>query len=93
LQPTVPTELIIPLPTTTDIQPMPHVKQTLRYQTKEDLRGIEELRERLTKEDTTLPPATPTTTDTAPTAVPSTVEIPMVVLPLLLPDRPPSPPS
>jgi hypothetical protein len=72
-------EIIVLSPTTTNIQLMPRVKQTPRYQTKEDLRRIEELRERPTEEDTTVPPATPTTTDTAHTAVLSTAEIPMVV--------------
>jgi hypothetical protein len=56
-----------------------YVKQMLRYQTKEDLQRIEDLCGRPTDEDNTVPPATPTTTDTAPAAVPSTAEIPMVV--------------
>jgi hypothetical protein len=52
---------------------MPRTKQTIRYQTKEDLRG------RRTEEDTTIPAATPATTTTAHTAVPSTTEIATVV--------------
>jgi hypothetical protein len=59
---------------TTDIKSIPQVKQTLRYQTKENLQRIEDLRGCPTEEDTNFPPDTPTTN-----AVPSTAEIPMVV--------------
>jgi hypothetical protein len=58
---------------------MPRVKQTLRYQTKEQLQRIEDLRGRPTEEDSTVPTATPTTDDTALAAVPYTAEIPSVV--------------
>jgi hypothetical protein len=71
-------------------------KQMIRYQTKKDLRRIEGFLGRPTKEDTNVLLDPPTTIDTAPTAVPSsTTEIPMVVttITLLLPGRPPLPPS
>jgi hypothetical protein len=66
--------------TPTDIQPIPRVKQTLRYQSKEDLRRIKELRGRHTEETTVPTPVTPTTTDkVVSTAVPTTAEISTLV--------------
>jgi hypothetical protein len=75
----IPTAITANSPTTSNTQPMPRTKQTLRYQTKEDLWRIEDLLVRPTKEDTTVPPDTPTISDQVPTAVPSAAEIPIVV--------------
>jgi hypothetical protein len=58
---------------------MARMKQTLRYQSKEDLQRVEEIHRRPT-EETTAPPDTPTTTDSVvPTAVPSASDISTVV--------------
>jgi hypothetical protein len=66
------------------------MKQTLRYQSKEDLRRIKELRGRHTKETTAPTPDTPTTMDiVVPTAVPSTAEISTLV-PTITTTRPTS---
>jgi hypothetical protein len=51
---------------------MPRTKQTLRYQTKENLRRIEELRERTTEETPVPLPDTPTSIDTT---VPTTTSV------------------
>jgi ABC-type protease/lipase transport system fused ATPase/permease subunit len=59
---------------------MARMKQTLRYHNKENLRRIEELRERITKEPTVPLPDTPASIDaTVLTAVPPTAVISTLV--------------